>query len=174
MIHSQCSLKYWKLSPYTASHYGEDTVCFLGRFFSPGFLEGTQVSSRWQEDETQRQPGESLEGEPGSSRSQVLSWSVLHKRGDGLLHMLFTAMPNRNKVPTRLPSLSLKGIENGWGTAQNSSTVLKVEIVHFFILPYGKYKGGTFLMSQFRNRFQIQDTKYLIWLINQDMKSFAQ
>lgn len=48
--------------------------------FFPGFLEGAQVSGRWQQDETQRQPGESLEGEPGSSSSQVLSWSALDKR----------------------------------------------------------------------------------------------
>lgn len=57
----------------------------LWRFFCfvppppTGFLEGTQVSSRWQEDETQRQPGESLEGTPGSRSSQVLSWSALDK-----------------------------------------------------------------------------------------------
>lgn len=56
----------------------ERKECF--GFFFPGFLEGTQVSSRWQEDETQRQPGESLEGEPGSGSSQVLSWSALNKR----------------------------------------------------------------------------------------------
>lgn len=48
--------------------------------FFPGFLEGAQVSGRWQQDETQRQPGESLEGEPGSGSSQVLSWSALDKR----------------------------------------------------------------------------------------------
>lgn len=51
--------------------------CFC---FFPGFLEGTQVSSRWQKDETQRQPGESLEGKPGSGSSQVLSRCALDKR----------------------------------------------------------------------------------------------
>lgn len=57
--------------PYTKPLYrlplwrGQRLFCW--GFFSPGFLEGTQVSSRWQEDETQRQPGESLEGEPGAA-----------------------------------------------------------------------------------------------------------
>lgn len=46
--------------------------------------------------------------------------------------MLFTAMPNRNKVPMRLLLLSLKGTENGLGTAQNSSAVLKVGHCPFF------------------------------------------
>lgn len=39
--------------------------------------------------------------------------------------MLFTAMPNRNKVPKRSLPLSSKGTEDGWRTAQSSSTVLK-------------------------------------------------
>lgn len=79
--------------------------------FFPGFLEGTQLSSRWQEDEAQRQPGESLEGEPGSGSSQVLSWSALDKKGDGLLHMLLIAMPNHNEVPIHSLPLSPKGIQ---------------------------------------------------------------
>lgn len=49
-------------------------------FFSLGFLEEAQVGGRWQQDESQRQPGESLEGKPGSGSSQVLSWSALDKR----------------------------------------------------------------------------------------------
>lgn len=58
----------------------EERVLSFCFFFFPPFLEGTQVSGRWQQDETQRQPGESLEGEPGSGSSQVLSWSALDKR----------------------------------------------------------------------------------------------
>lgn len=55
-------------------------VFFLLLFSTPPFLEGTQVSGRWRQDGTRREPGESLEGAPGSGSSQVLSWSTLDKR----------------------------------------------------------------------------------------------
>lgn len=56
--------------------------------------------------------------------------------------MLFTAMPNRNKVPIHSLPLSPKGSEHGWRTAQNSSIVLNVGNCPFgFALPYGKNKN---------------------------------
>lgn len=96
---------------HAGSCYGERRA--LHFFFSPPeFLEGAQVSGRWQEDETQRQPGESLEGEPGSGISQVLSWSAMDKKGGGLLHMLFIAMPNQNEALIHSLSLSLDRIQD--------------------------------------------------------------
>lgn len=83
-------------------------------FFFTDFLEGAQVSGRWQQDETQRQPGESLEGEPGSGSSQVLSWSALDKREAASLHMLLIAMPDHKEVLIDSLPLSLEGIWDSW------------------------------------------------------------
>lgn len=99
----------FKVKRKLGSHYAERSVgrlcvcvcVFLLLFSTPPFLEGTQVSGRWRQDGTQREPGESLEGAPGSGSSQVLSWSTLDKKGAGLLHMLPIAAPNHNKVPVR-------------------------------------------------------------------------
>lgn len=104
-----------KLGLYAGSRYGEERVLHLFiYFFFTDFLEGAQVSGRWQQDETQRQPGESLEGEPGSGSSQVLSWSALDKREAASLHMLLIAMPDHKEVPIDSLPLSLEGIWDSW------------------------------------------------------------
>lgn len=74
--------------------------------------------------------GELLEGEPGSWRflsAELVPSAPDEKRGrggDGLLHMLFAAMPNGDKVPARALRCRRhqKGEpRDGWRTAQKAS-----------------------------------------------------
>lgn len=165
-----------KLGLYAGSCYGEERVL---HFFFTDFLEGAQVSGRWQQDETQRQPGERLEGEPGSGSSQVLSWSALDKREAASLHMLLIAMPDHKEVPIDSLPLSLEEIWDSWRrnnhflgkTVWNcveSRKLSQLAICQLLLEPpYGEKKKWknereSFLKSSFRSAFEIREVKDII------------
>lgn len=146
--------------------------------FFTDFLEGAQVSGRWQQDETQRQPGESLEGEPGSGSSQVLSWSALDKREAASLHMLLIAMPDHKEVLIDSLPLSLEGIWDSWRRNKHflgktvwncveSRKLSQLAICQLLLratIWEKKWKNEreSFLKSSFRSEFEIQEVKDII------------
>lgn len=75
--------------------------------------------------------------------------------------MLFTVMPNRNKVPMHSLPLSSKGTEDGWRTAQNSLTVLKGGNFPFgFSFHMGRIKIGKRNLLDVSK--QISDLRYKV------------